>query len=359
MLTGAGMLDDKLVLDYLQDAHSSIRFATLDGKPVRELALPGIGTAAGFDGKRTHRETFYTFTSMVSPPSVYRYDARTGESKLWRAPKVAFDPNAFETTQVFFPAKDGTRLSMFLAHKKGIKLDGQNPTMLYGYGGFNIPMVPTYAPAIIGWMELGGVYAMAVMRGGGEYGEEWHRGGMLDKKQNVFDDFIAAAEFLIQDKITTPKRIGISGGSNGGLLVGAVMTQRPDLFGAAVPAVGVMDMLRFQKFTIGWAWAEEYGSSDNAEQFKYIYAYSPLHNVKPGTEYPATMLTTADHDDRVVPAHTYKFTAALQAAQGGPAPILIRIDVKAGHGVGKPTTKSIEEATDKLAFLINILGDKR
>jgi len=260
---------------------------------------------------------------------------------------------------VFFPAKDGTRLSMFLAHKKGIKLDGQNPTMLYGYGGFNIPMVPTYAPAIIGWMELGGVYAMAVMRGGGEYGEEWHRGGMLDKKQNVFDDFIAAAEFLIQDKITTPKRIGISGGSNGGLLVGAVMTQRPDLFGAAVPAVGVMDMLRFQKFTIGWAWAEEYGSSDNAEQFKYIYAYSPLHNVKPGTEYPATMLTTADHDDRVVPAHTYKFTAALQAAQGGPAPILIRIDVKAGHGVGKPTTKSIEEATDKLAFLINILGDKR
>lgn len=355
-LLGANIVDDKLLVMYLQDAHSAVRVMDLDGKPVRDIKFPGVGSAAGFGGRRAERETFYTYTDMVTPPSVYRYDLRSGESKLWKAPRPPVDLTRFESAQVFFPAADGTRLSLFLAHKKGLKRDAQNPTILYGYGGFNVPMEATYSPAAIEWMEMGGVFAIAVLRGGGEYGEKWHRAGMLDKKQNVFDDFIASAEFLIKDGITSPKKLAISGGSNGGLLVGACVTQRPDLFGAALPAVGVMDMLRFHKFTIGWAWAEEYGSSDNADQFKFLYAYSPLHNVKPGTAYPPMLLTTADHDDRVVPAHTFKLTAALQAAQGGPAPILVRIDVKAGHGAGKPTTKTIEEAADKFAFLAKVLG---
>ena len=355
-LTGAAVVDDKLVLAYLQDAHSAVRVAGLDGKPLRDVKLPGVGKTEGFGGERADRETFYSYTDIVTPPSVYRYDLRTGESKLWRAPRPSIDLDQLETRQVFFPGKDGTRLSVFLAHRKGIKLDGRNPTLLYGYGGFNVPMEPMYVPSAIEWIQLGGVYAQAVLRGGGEYGEEWHRGGMLERKQNVFDDFIAAAELLIKDGVTSPAKLAISGGSNGGLLVGACITQRPELFGAALPAVGVMDMLRFHRFTIGWAWAEEYGSSDNADQFKFLYAYSPLHNVKPGTHYPATLLTTADHDDRVVPAHTFKLTATLQAAQGGPAPILVRIDVRAGHGAGKPTTKMIEESTDKLGFLYKVLG---
>jgi prolyl oligopeptidase len=282
----------------------------------------------------------------------------TGKSTIFRQPKVEFNPDAYETKQVFYTSKDGTRVPMFLTYKKGLKLNGNNPTYLYGYGGFNISLTPAFSVGNLVWMELGGVYAQPNLRGGGEYGEDWHQGGMKLKKQNVFDDFIGAAEWLIANKYTSTAKLAIGGGSNGGLLVGAAMTQRPDLFGAALPAVGVMDMLRFQKFTIGWAWVSDYGSSDNAEEFKALYAYSPLHNLKPGTSYPATMITTADHDDRVWPGHSFKFAAALQAAQGGDAPILIRIETKAGHGAGKPTSKMIEEIADRWAFLLKTLNMK-
>jgi prolyl oligopeptidase len=269
---------------------------------------------------------------------------------------VDFNPAEYETKQVFYNSKDGTRVPMFITHKRGLKLDGNNPTLLYGYGGFNISLTPGFSVANLVWMEMGGVYAVPNLRGGGEYGEDWHQGGMKLKKQNVFDDFIAAGEWLVANKYTSPRKLAISGGSNGGLLVGACMTQRPDLFAACLPAVGVMDMLRFNKFTIGWAWTSDYGSPENADEFKALHAYSPLHNLKPGVSYPATMVTTADHDDRVVPAHSFKFAAALQAAQAGPAPTLIRIETKAGHGAGKPTTKIIEEAADKMAFLVKTLG---
>jgi len=325
------------------------------GKFVRELKLPGLGTANGFGGKRRDTETFYTFTSFTSPPTIYRYDMKTGEGTVFRRPKVDFNPDDYETTQVFYPSKDGTQVPMFLSHKKGLKLDGTNPTYLYGYGGFNISLTPTFSPANVVWMERGGVFAQPSLRGGGEYGESWHQAGTKLKKQNVFDDFIAAAEYLIERKVTSSPKLAIGGGSNGGLLVGACLTQRPELFGATLPAVGVMDMLRFHKFTIGWAWIDDYGTSDNPEQFRAIHAYSPLHNIKAGTAYPATMVTTADHDDRVVPAHSFKFAATLQAAQSGDAPILIRIETKAGHGAGKPTTKLIEEAADRWAFLIRAL----
>jgi prolyl oligopeptidase len=271
---------------------------------------------------------------------------------------VKFNPDDYETKQIFYTSKDGTRVPMFISHKKGLKLDGKNPTLLYGYGGFNISLTPGFSVANLAWMEMGGVYAVPNLRGGGEYGEQWHKAGTKLKKQNVFDDFIAAAEWLIANKYTSAKKLAISGGSNGGLLMGACMTQRPDLFAATLPAVGVMDMLRFHKFTIGWAWTSDYGSAENAEEFRALYAYSPLHNLKPGVKYPATMVTTADHDDRVVPAHSFKFAATLQEAQAGRAPTLIRIETKAGHGAGKPTAKLIEEAADKWAFLVRELKMK-
>ncbi|MCC5640482.1 prolyl oligopeptidase family protein [Nostoc sp. CHAB 5844] len=357
-LESVSILNNQFVADYLQDARSQIKIFDLKGQFVREVELPGVGSAGGFGGKRDDRETFYSFTSFTTPGTIYRYDMVTGKSELFRQPKVEFNPDDYETKQVFYHSKDGTKVPMFITNKKGIKLDSNNPTYLYAYGGFNISLTPTFSVSMLVWMEMGGVYAMPNIRGGGEYGEEWHQAGMKDKKQNVFDDFIAAAEWLIANKYTKPAKLAIAGGSNGGLLVGACITQRPDLFEAALPAVGVMDMLRFHKFTIGWAWTAEYGSPDNAEDFKTLYAYSPLHNLKANTAYPATLITTADHDDRVVPAHSFKFAAALQAAHQGDAPVLIRIETKAGHGAGKPTTKIIEEAADKWAFLVRTLDIK-
>lgn len=299
---------------------------------------------------------FYQFSSYLSPSTVYRYDLKRDQNAEYAVPKLPVDFSQFETTQVFYTSKDGTRVPMFITSKKGLARDGSNPTILYAYGGFNISQTPGFSSANLAWLEMGGIYAVANLRGGGEYGKEWHEAGMLDKKQNVFDDFIAAAEYLIREKYTSTPKLAISGGSNGGLLVGAVETQRPDLFGAALPAVGVMDMLRFNKFTIGWAWTSDYGSPDDPKQFAVLRAYSPLHNIKPGTHYPPTLITTADHDDRVVPGHSFKFAATMQAAQAGSAPILIRIETKAGHGAGKPTTKQIDEAADKFAFLVKNLN---
>jgi prolyl oligopeptidase len=354
-LESVSVLNNQFVADYLQDAHSQIKIFDLKGNFIREVELPGIGAASEFSGKRYDTETFYSFTSFTTPGTIYRYDMKTGKSELFRQPEVDFNADEYETKQVFYASKDGTKVPMFITHKKGIKLDGNNPTYLYGYGGFNISLTPSFSVSLLIWLEMGGVYAVPNLRGGGEYGEEWHQAGMKLQKQNVFDDFIAAAEWLIAHNYTQPGKLAIGGGSNGGLLVGTCMTQRPNLFGAALPAVGVMDMLRFHKFTIGWAWVAEYGSSENPEEFAALYAYSPLHNLKPGTAYPATLITTADHDDRVVPAHSFKFAAALQAAHGGDAPVLIRIDMKAGHGAGKPTAKIIEEAADKWGFLVKVL----
>ncbi|MEM6753730.1 MAG: prolyl oligopeptidase family serine peptidase, partial [Cyanobacteria bacterium P01_C01_bin.38] len=350
-LESVGTLNNQFVAEYLKDARSQIKIFEINGDFVREVELPGIGSVGGFNGKRTDTETFYVFTSFTTPGTIYRYDMVTGKSTVFREPKVDFNAENYEIKQIFYSSKDGTQVPMFIVHKKGIKLDGNNPTYLYGYGGFNVSLTPTFSVSSLIWMEMGGVYVVANIRGGGEYGEEWHQAGIKDKKQNVFDDFIAAAEWLIDNKYTKSEKLAIAGGSNGGLLVGACMTQRPDLFGAALPAVGVLDMLRFHKFTIGWAWVPEFGSSENPEEFKTLYAYSPLHNLKPGTAYPATLITTADHDDRVVPAHSFKFAAALQAAHDGEAPVLIRIETKAGHGAGKPTAKIIEEVADKWAFL--------
>lgn len=355
-LKDVDLVGDHFFASYLKDARTQVKVFDLAGKLVREVDFPGLGTASGFSGKRTDKETFYSFTSFTAPQTVYRYDVATGKSTVFRKPKVDFNPDDYETRQVFFTSKDGTKIPMFLSHKKGLKFDGKNPTYLYGYGGFNIPLTPTFSPSSLVWMELGGVLAIPNLRGGGEYGEDWHKAGTKLHKQNVFDDFIAAAEWLIAHHVTSTPKLAIGGGSNGGLLVGACMTQRPDLFGAALPAVGVLDMLRFHKFTIGWAWIDDYGSADDPAQFRALHAYSPLHNIKPGTHYPATLITTADHDDRVVPAHSFKFAAALQAAQTGNAPTLIRIETKAGHGAGKPTAKLIEEAADKWAFLIKTLG---
>jgi len=400
-LVSATMAGEDLVGNYLEDAHSSIRFysgsrdARREVRPRQpqqqqqrnpgdvyddtstapiltrgpqmtgggfvlrgELPLPGTGTVGEINGKRDDDELFYSFTSFLNPTTIYRYDLKARRNELFRAPKVAFDPGKYETRQVFYTSKDGTRVPMFITAKKGLVLDGSNPTLLYAYGGFNIPMTPTFSSANAAWLEMGGIYAQANLRGGGEYGKEWHEGGMLAKKQNVFDDFIAAAGYLINQKYTSIPKLAIRGGSNGGLLVGAVMTQRPDLFGATLPEVGVMDMLRFQKFTIGWAWTSDYGSSDDPEQFKFLRAYSPLQNIKPGTCYPPTLAFTADHDDRVVPGHTFKFVATLQAAQACPNPILVRIETKAGHGAGKPTSKQIDEAADRFAFLVRELHMK-
>jgi len=355
-LGGVDFINNQFVLNYLRDAYTQIKIHDIKGKFVREVVLPGIGSAGGFGGKRTDTETFYSYSSFNAPPTIYRYDLKKGTSTLFRQAKVAFTPTDYEVKQVKYKSKDGTEVPMFIVHKKGIKLDGNNPTLLYGYGGFNVSMTPGFSVARLVWLEMGGVYVVANLRGGAEYGEAWHEAGTKLKKQNVFDDFIAAGEWLIANNYTKPAKLAIQGGSNGGLLVGAVLNQRPDLFGAALPAVGVMDMLRFTKFTIGWAWTTDYGSPDNKEEFEAIYKYSPLHNIKTGTKYPAVMVTTADHDDRVFPAHSFKYAATLQAAQGGNAPVLIRIETKAGHGAGKPTAKVIEESADIYGFLIKNLG---
>jgi prolyl oligopeptidase len=357
-LEGASAIGDRFIVRYLHDACSAVRVFDLAGKPAGDVQLPGLGSVSGFGGRRDDAETFYAFTSYTTPGSIYRYDAASGQSTLFREPKVAFDSKQFQTRQEFYASKDGTRVPMMIVSKKGIKLDGNNPTILYGYGGFNISQSPGFSVGTIAWLEMGGVYAVANLRGGGEYGRAWHEAGMLDKKQNVFDDFIAAAEWLIAHKYTSPEKLAIRGGSNGGLLVGAAIAQRPELFAAAVPAVGVMDMLRYHKFTIGWAWVNEYGSSDDAQQFPTLLKYSPLHNLKPGGKYPATLVTTGDHDDRVVPGHSFKFAAALQAAQSAEKPVLIRIETRAGHGAGTPTTKLIDATSDMLTFLSAMLRMK-
>ena len=364
-LDSVSMVADTLIAQYLSDAQSHIELWNRENHTHRTLELPAIGTAGGFSGKRTDTETFFTFTNFTTPATVYRLalgpastttNTQTATSSLYRQPKLAYDPTRFETKQVFFTGKDGTRVPIFLTYKKGLKLDGQNPTLLYGYGGFNISLQPQFAPAYVLWMEMGGVYAQATLRGGGEYGEQWHQAGMKLHKQNVFDDFIGAAEWLIANHYTSTPKLAIEGGSNGGLLVAACELQRPDLFGAAIAQVGVMDMLRFDKFTIGWAWKADYGSpSENEAEFHAIYKYSPLHNIKPGTAYPPTLITTADHDDRVFPAHSFKYAAALQAAQAGPNPILIRIETRAGHGGGMPLSKRVELTTDEYAFLARTL----
>jgi len=354
-LRSVNLVGNLFVASYLEDAHTVVKMYNYDGKLVRDVAFPGVGSAGGFRGERKDKETFYVYTSFNMPTTIYRYDMVSGESTLWKQPKVDYNPDDFVSKQVFFTSKDGTRVPMFVVHKKGLKLDGNNPTYLYGYGGFNISLTPWFSISNLVWMEMGGVYAMPNIRGGGEYGKAWHDAGKKLNKQNVFDDFIAAAEWLIANKYTRPEKLAIGGGSNGGLLVGACMTQRPELFGAALPAVGVMDMLRFNKFTIGHAWVSDYGSPENPEEFEALYAYSPLHNLKEGTHYPATMITTADHDDRVVPAHSFKFAAALQEAQAGDAPTLIRIETRAGHGAGKPTWMIIEELADQWAFLVRTL----
>jgi prolyl oligopeptidase len=355
-LDRASVVNDTFVLGYLKDAQTEVRIYDLQGKLLRNVDLPGIGTAEGFGGKRKDKETFYAFTSFIVPTTIYRNDLEAGKSAVYRQPKVDFDSSRYETKQVFYTSKDGTRVPMFVTAKKGLKLDGQNPVLLYAYGGFNISLTPAFSVGNAVWLEMGGVYAQPNLRGGGEYGEDWHQAGTKFRKQNVFDDFIAAGEWLIANHYTSSAKLAIRGGSNGGLLVGACLTQRPDLYGAVLPAVGVMDMLRFHKFTIGWAWTSDYGSSDDPEMFKAIYAYSPLHSLKPGTKYPATMVTTADHDDRVVPGHSFKFAATMQADQAGPAPVLIRIETKAGHGAGKPISKLIEEAADSWAFAAHNLN---
>jgi len=354
-LRGVSLVGGHLIASYLKDAKTQVKIFDLEGKLVREVAFPGIGTASGFDGKPDDPETFYSFSSYATPPTIYRYDVKTGESKLFRQAKVKFDPSQYETKQVFYTSKDGTKIPMFITSKKGIKLDGQNPTLLYGYGGFNIPMTPAFSIPVATWIEMGGVYAVANLRGGGEYGKAWHKAGTKDRKQNVFDDFIAAAEYLIAEKYTSTPKLAIRGGSNGGLLVGACMAQRPDLFGACLPHVGVMDMLRFHKFTAGRYWVDDYGNPDKAEDFKSLIKYSPYHNLKPGTKYPPTMVITADTDDRVVPGHSFKFAAQLQYSHAGDAPVLARIETRAGHGAGKPTSKQIEEIADEYAFLVKNL----
>ncbi len=355
-LSDISIIDNTFIVNYLADAQSKVELRHLDGSLIDQLALPAIGTAVGFTGRREDTETFYQFTNFTTPGVTYRLDMKTRKSTLYRQPKLLFDPTLFETKQIFATSKDGTRVPMFITHKKGLALDGTAPTLLYAYGGFNISLMPEFSPANVMWMEMGGVYAQASLRGGGEYGEAWHDAGTRTRKQNVFDDFIALAEWLVANKYTSPAKLAISGGSNGGLLVAACELQRPDLFGAVVAQVGVMDMLRFDKFTIGWAWKEEYGSpSEDANEFAAIYRYSPLHNIRTGGTYPSTLITTADHDDRVFPAHSFKYTAALQAAAltgpTGPNPILIRVETRAGHGAGMPLSKRIEAIVDQFAFM--------
>ncbi len=356
VLKEVAVLHGQFVATYLHDAHDVVRRFALDGRPLGEVALPGLGTATGFAGHAADRETYYAFTSFLNPAEIYRLDLATGASSLLLAPELDFPFERYETRQVFYASRDGTRVPMFLVHRRGLRLDGRNPTLLYGYGGFNAVMSPSFSASRLAWLELGGVFALPNLRGGGEYGEEWHQAGMLGRKQNVFDDFIAAAEWLIANGYTATPKLAISGGSNGGLLVGACLVQRPDLFGAALPAVGVLDMLRFHLFTIGWAWVSDYGSANDPDQFRTLLAYSPYHNLEPGVCYPPTLVTTADHDDRVVPGHSFKFAARLQAVQACANPVLIRVETKAGHGAGKPTAKLIEETADAYAFLVRALG---
>lgn len=356
VMQSVSLVGGKLFVTYLKDATSKVSVFDINGKYLYDVKLPAVGTCGGFGGKKDEFETFYTFTSFTYPPTIYKYDVKNNKSELFRKAEVKFEPSAYETKEVFYKSKDGTKIPMFIVHKKGLKLDGNNPTLLYAYGGFNISTLPGFSVARIPLLESGVVYASACLRGGSEYGEDWHKAGMFEKKQNVFDDFIAAAEFLIKDKITNPSKLAVQGGSNGGLLIGAVINQRPDLYKVAFPQVGVMDMLRFHKFTIGWAWVSEYGSSDNPDQFKYLIKYSPLHNIKKGTDYPATMVTTADHDDRVFPAHSFKYAATLQEMNSGKNPTLIRIETKVGHGAGTSTSKSIDLVTDLYSFMFYNMG---
>jgi prolyl oligopeptidase len=357
VLSATRMVNNRFVTQWMTDAHEVLKVYAVTGAFEREIALPTVGAISGFTGKRKDTEGFYGFSSFSYPGTVYRYAFDTGTSVVFRQPKVDFSPATFETTQVFYSSKDGTKIPMFVTFKKGMKKDGQNPTYLYGYGGFNVSLTPAFSPGVIAWMEAGGIFAQPNLRGGGEYGKAWYDAGRLAHKQNVFDDFIAAAEYLIAEKYTSTPKLAIAGGSNGGLLIGACLNQRPDLFGAAIPAVGVMDMLRFHKFTIGWAWTSDYGDPDKQADFDTVLKYSPLHNIKP-VAYPPTLVITSDHDDRVAPAHSFKYAATLQATQTGSAPILIRIETKAGHGAGKPTTKIIDERADIFAFLSKSLGMK-
>ena len=356
VLEGIRLVGGKRVAEYIKDAASVAYIYDMDGNKIGDLNLPGIGTMSGFNGEKDENIAFYGFTSFTFPSTVYKYDISQNQSSIYRAPQIDFDATKYETKQVFYESKDGTKVPMFIVHKKGLEMNGENPTLLYGYGGFNVSLTPGFSTTRLLLLEQGGVFAMPNLRGGGEYGEDWHLAGTLDQKQNVFDDFIAAANYLIDNKYTTPDYLAINGGSNGGLLVGACMVQRPELFKVALPAVGVLDMLRYHLFTIGWAWASDYGRSDDAEAFKYLIDYSPLHNISPGVCYPATMVTTADHDDRVVPAHSFKFIAELQKNQGCNNPTLIRIGVKAGHGAGKPTSKIIEEYADIYSFIFYNMG---
>lgn len=355
VLESASIIGGKLFLNYLQDASHHLYAYDTYGKKLFEIELPTIGTV-GISGNMDENEAFYTFTSYTFPPTIYRYDVAENKASLFRKSEVSFNSDDYVSEQVFYTSKDGTKVPMSITYKKGMKRNGKNPVMLYGYGGFNISLLPSFSITRIPFLEKGGIYAIANLRGGGEYGETWHKAGTKMQKQNVFDDFISAAEYLIAEKYTNPKKLAINGGSNGGLLVGAALTQRPDLFAVAIPEVGVLDMLRYQKFTIGWAWATDYGTSEESkEMFEYLLGYSPLHNLTKGTDYPATLITTGDHDDRVVPAHSFKFAATLQAANSGKNPTLIRIDVKAGHGAGKPISKIIDAQTDVWAFVMENL----
>lgn len=358
VLQGVYLYGGHIFATYMKDATSRVYIYGMDGQYVKELNLPGLGSLGSLNGQRASDEVFFSFTSFTFPNAIYRYDIGSGETVLFKEAGIDFDSDAYETKQVFYTSKDGTKVPMFIVHKKGLQMDGSNPTMLYGYGGFNVSLTPSFSVSRLVFLENGGVFAMPNIRGGGEYGEQWHKAGTKLQKQNVFDDFIAAAEYLISEGYTSPEKLAMHGGSNGGLLVGAIMTQRPDLMKVALPAVGVMDMLRFHKFTIGWAWTGDYGSSENEEEFHYLKGYSPLHNLKAGTCYPATLITTADHDDRVVPAHSFKFAATLQEMHACENPVLIRIETKAGHGAGKPTAKRIEEAADMYAFMMYNLGMK-
>ena len=356
VLRSCSLVGGKIVLSYMKDAHSKVEVYNTDGVFDYELELPGLGTTGGINGKKDDNIGFYVFTSFTTPSVIYKYDFTTKKSEIYSKPEVNFNPDDFVTEQVFFESKDGTKVPMFIFYKKGLELDGNNPTLVYGYGGFNISLTPYFSPRRIFWIENGGVFAVVNLRGGGEYGKEWHEQGTKLNKQNVFDDCIAATEYLIEKKYTSPEKLALKGGSNGGLLVGAVINQRPDLYKAAIPEVGVMDMLRYHKFTIGWAWASDYGTSDDSVQFNNLIKYSPLHNIKENVEYPAIMVTTADHDDRVVPAHSFKYIATLQEKYKGNKPVLIRIETKAGHGGGMPTSKQIDEYTDIWSFIFYNMG---
>jgi len=353
LLKSVSTAGGKIFAEYLSDVNTKVFRYAMNGAPEGEIQLPALGSAGGFGGEKDDKQVFYTFNSFTYPPAIYLYDIESGKSSLFRETEIQFNPADYEVKQEFATSKDGTRVPMFIVYKKGMKKDGSNPTLLYAYGGFNISLEPSFSASRMAFLEYGGIFVMANLRGGGEYGENWHRAGMKEKKQNVFDDFIACAEYLQKEKYTSREKLAVQGGSNGGLLIGAVMTQRPDLFAVCIPQVGVMDMLRFQKFTVGWGWVDEYGSSDDPDMFKVLYGYSPLHNIK-ATEYPATMVMTADHDDRVVPAHSFKFISTLQKNQKGNNPVLIRIETNAGHGAGTSLTKSVEQIADVYSFIFYI-----